>query len=255
MFNFFVAQSEPIQFLLLVAFSATTLLTSFLLIRWIGARDRKAVGAVSVPVGPFFSAITGLFALLLAFNAGSIWSNQHEAERAFRDAASAGLRLEQLLGPTGINAPDGVEALRRFADFTLSEEWAGGNATPSANAFTALEDLRIVLVRVAATVPSPVASYLFHLYDTIAKARADRLWVGATHRNPKAWAVILVLGIFSQFAIGLVHADRPRVAFRTMLLFTLASTAAYWLLITSANPLATVEKLLPTFRQTFLGQG
>lgn len=255
MFNVFVAQSQPIQFLLLITFSALTLLASFLLVRWIGARDKKAGRPASLPVAPYFTAITALFALLLAFNAGSIWSNQHDAERAFRDSAAASLRLEQLLGPTGVNAPDGIDALHRFGEYTLREEWASGNAKPSANVLKALDDLRIVLVRVAATAPSPVASYLFHLYDTIAKARADRLWIGATHRNPEAWVVILILGFLSQIAIGLVHADRPRSAFRTMLLFTLAATAAYWLLITSTNPLATVETLLPKLQQTFLGPG
>ena len=253
MFRIFLAQTQPVQLVMLVCFNTLTLLASYRLVMWLAARDRKIPGS-SIPVGPFFGSITGVFALLLAFNTGSLWSNQHEAERAVRDSASAAIRLEHLLGPDGVNSAEGTAALRRLLDATLHDEWAHGNSKPSPKATEALRDLLNSLVRVATTAPGPVGSELFHLYNTIVKARSDRLWIGMTHRNPGTWIAIILLGIISQIAVGLVHADRPHVARRTMALFTFAITVAYGLLVTSTNPLGTVEHLLPMLEEAFLKQ-
>lgn len=251
MIPWFVLQTPLVKSILLLVHGAFVVLLCYLLMRWAGAVERKSPG--TLPAVPFIVSVTSVFALLLAFNAGRIWSNQHEAEHSFRDSASATVRLSQFLGPRGIDAPDGVDALHRLVAAYVKEETVTGEVKPNAEVMHAIEDLRRVLIQVSATAPSPVSFELFRLFDQITEARAARLWVSHTYRHNGTWVVIFFLGFLSHLTIALVHADRPRAGLRALLIFGFATTAAYWLLLASINPFANIEGVLPAMQTTFLG--
>lgn len=243
MLDLFFTQSRGIQLLMLVAHATVVVLASYGLMRWLGAIERRKPGLL--PVGPFFVSVSTLYALFLAFHASTIWSHQHDAEAAFRDAVTSISRLEKLLDLTGDQAPAARDELGRYIDAVVREEWPTGNSRPSPRAVQALDDLRGTLVQVAGSVPTAVADDLFRVFDELVRARSERIWVGAHNRNRDSWYVVLVLGLLAHVAIGVVHMDRPRAGLLALVLFAVATTASYRLLTDALNPFVNVDNVDP----------
>ena len=229
------------QLLVLAAHAAVVLLIATGCMRWLGSRLRERGDLV--PVAPYFVSITTLYALFLAFHASTIWSRQHAAEDHFRDAVSAISRLASLLGKEGADLEPARLHLSRYAEAVVRDEWASGNARASPRASAELEALRRELVRASERVPTALGNHLWRVFDDVVRARSERLWIGAHSRGTNSWMLVLVLGLLSHIAIGLVHADRPRAGGLALLLFACATTAAYWLLTRTLDPFANLDTL------------
>ena len=241
MINFFIAQSTSVQLFMLTAHALVVLLLAISCMRWLGSRfqGRKDF----VPVAPFFTAVTMLYALFLAFHASTIWSRQHAAEVDFRDEVTAISRLASLFGKEGLGLENARLHLSRYVDSVVREEWVTGNTKPSPKANQTLEELRQELIRASERIPTALGNHLWRVFDDIMSARSEHLWIAAHGRSDQSWVLVLVLGLLSHIAIGLVHADRPLAGMLAMALFACATTAAYWLLTRAINPFANLDTM------------
>ena len=237
--SFFMTQSVPVQFFLLLAHAVLVLAASIGCMRWLGSRLRGPNGML--PVAPYFVSVTTLFALFLAFHASTIWTRQHTAEVAFRDAVTAISRLNSLFGMEGQGLENARTHLSRYVDAVVRDEWAAGNTKPSSRANQELEQLRQELIRASERMPTAFGNHLWHVFDEVVKARSTRLWIGKQDHSEQSWALILILGFMSHIAIGFVHADRPSAGGLAMTLFACATTACYWLLTRAIDPFAKLD--------------
>lgn len=199
-----------------------------------------------MPVGPFFAAISMIFALFLAFHAADIWSHKRDAERAFLQARSAIRSFSQLTGPGQLNVPEAAAAVRRYVVAVKDEEWTKHrNQKASDKAEDALRDLQALTVRIARDTPGPAAAQAFALVDDIAKTRSDRLWIGQNHTEFTTWFAVLLIGLMTHFAVASVHLDRPRAGALALVLLATTTTIAYWSLGVVDDPYRHLDKLDP----------
>ena len=199
-----------------------------------------------MPVGPFFAAISMVFALFLAFHAADIWSHKRSAERAFIQAGSAIKRFGELVGPAQLDVPEAAAAVRRYVVAVKDEEWTKHrNQKTSVNAAAALRDLQAVAVRMSRDAPGPAAAQAFALIDDIARTRSDRLWIGQNHTEFTSWFAVLLIGLMTHLAVASVHLDRPRAGALALGLLAATTTIAYWSLGVVDDPYRHLDKLDP----------
>jgi hypothetical protein len=221
------------------------ILLSLGLMRWLRAWHEPLQQII--PVGPFFVAISTVFSLLLAFHGSSIWSKQERAERAlFQDELNLH-RLRQLSHPDLLNLIDLTLATNQYAQAVVDSEWlTGRNQRGSEAVETALQNLRKTIIRLDRDIPPPVHSYVLHLLDDLVRSREERLWLRSQPQKYKIWTVILFLGLLSHLAIALVHLDKPKAGTFALYLFGVATSLAYWLLLSTEDPYQALSSLNPT---------
>jgi hypothetical protein len=184
-----------------------------------------------VPVAPSFVAVSSVFALFLAFHAGSIWTHRHDAAGAMVEAHSTVARFEDLLGPDQLNEPAARAALRKFATAVVNDEWlAVRNDRRSETAEAAYRELQAIVVRLEIAAPAVLGAQLDRMLNDLAKARSAWLWIGRDHTDFYAWLAVLLLGLMCHLSLASVHIDRPRAGALTLALFGATTTIAYWTL-------------------------
>jgi hypothetical protein len=237
--RFFLAQTDSVQLLILLAHAVVVFLLGVGCMRWLGARLHERQDFV--PVAPYFVAITTLYALFLAFHASALWSRQTASEDHFREAVNSIARLQSFIDQQTLELGDARLHLSRYVDAVIEEEWAAENATPSQDASHALEALRQSLIQASERVPAALGNHLWGLFDDIVRTRDERLWIGAHSRRDGSWILVLILGLMSHLAIGFVHADRPRGGALALALFACATTASYVALMDAIDPFANLD--------------
>jgi hypothetical protein len=204
------------------------------------------------PVAPFFTAVTALFALFVAFAAADAWGRQERAAEALgREARALGVvhATSQYLGSE-------AEALRAgLADYlgsTIAEEWtASRNLVPSAAATAALrrvEDGALAGLRRAADrgAPGTVWLELLRQVQDMRAARDMRLRFGSDFGQPWKWAALLLLAFASQLAIAFVQLDRRRTAGVAQAIFGAAAATALGIVAGFEGPYGGIGAVLPT---------
>ena len=234
-----MAQSVPVQLLILLAHAVLVLAASVGCMRLLGSRLQGRNDLL--PVAPFFVSVTTLFALFLAFHASTIFTRQQAAEAAFNDAVTAISRLNSLFGQEGQGLENARVHLSNYVDAVVSEEWVTGNSQPSPRANQALEQMRQDLIRASGRLPTAFGNHLWGVFDDVVKARSVRLWVGGQGRSDQAWMLVLMLGFLAHIAIGFVHADRPSAGRLALALFACTTSACYWLLTRAIDPFSRLD--------------
>ncbi len=235
---------DLIQFAIFTVHGLVVFGISLGLLKLVNSRSKHI--AQWMPVGPFFAAISMIFALFLAFHAADIWSHKRSAERAFIQAGSAIKRFVELTSPAQMNVPEAAAAVRRYVLAVKEEEWTQHrNQKASSKAEAALRDLQALTVRMARDTPGPAASQAFALVDDIATTRSDRLWIGQNHTEFNSWLAVLLIGLMTHLAVASVHLDRPRAGALALALLTATTTIAYWSLGVVDDPYRHLDKLDP----------
>ena len=214
-----------VQFLVfaLYAFIIGMLAFGFLM----SSRRRQAKPNEWVPVAPFSTSITTLFALFLAFHASTIWANKAKAERAHVAANMALKRLDIALSPQQLNLPEIRHKLHRYVAYVSKDEWRHSrNRVVSERATEAFWEINGMVLAAAKTLPAPDVTQLDTLLNEVAHSRSDKLWIGANHTEPTSWLIVFALGVLANFAIAAVHFDRPKAGFVALALFAAATTVA-----------------------------
>ncbi|WP_135465836.1 bestrophin-like domain [Crenalkalicoccus roseus] len=211
-----------------------------------GALEGKA------PVAPFFTSVTALFALFVAFAAADAWSRDDHAAVALGQesrALSAVRAAGRALGEPG--APLGA-ALADYLSVSLREEWGElRNLRPSAAAGAALHRLEEAALAAARPAFGPdeagaIRHELVRGVHALQAARDARLRFGSDFGQGWKWGGLLLLCFASQLSIALVHLDRPRTALVTQALFGLAATTGLGILAGFEGPYAGIGAVLPT---------
>jgi len=209
-------------------------------------RDHRA-DAGSLPVAPFFVAVTTLWALFVGFLAADIWAANRKAGDAAQSEAGALVRLRSMADPALLDLPGLDAATGRYLLAVTGAEWgANRNERPAAEVERALFDIRRELLAVARTgAPAPVTTELSQAADQLQQARGQRLAIGAHHAMPYEWLVVTLLGWLCHVAIASVHADRPAAARKAMAIFGASLAVCFWGLALHANPYAGAAGLGP----------
>jgi hypothetical protein len=224
------------QLLVFSLLSAAMLGLSFL---WLELLHRRfAQTPKLLPVGPAFVPVTTVFALFLGFLAVDVWTQQRQATDAALKERAAWFRLSDLASADAANLSPTVPVLTRYRDAIAVEEWADSyNRVESRAASEALRELRLAAGAMSRQGVSPtLLSQWLRAVDELEDARLRRLLIGADHTDNQQWTVVLVLAVFVYFMIAASHLDRPPAGRLILVLFSLATTLAFWQLAIHTNP-------------------
>lgn len=198
------------------------------------------------PVSTFQSTITVVFALFLAFHAAGIWANKSHAERTHIKSGTAIKRLDDLLGPRQLNLEGPREALHRYVRHVLKDEWRRDtNHAASPEAEAAFLDLHVRTLAALKDLSPAVSGQLLALLNDAARARSERLWVGANHTEAVSWLAVLFLALLAHLAVASVHIDKPKAGKLGLALFATATTIAFWSLGIVDDPFRFLRNLDP----------
>lgn len=226
--------------LILLAWIAVASLASFhaasLLLRWFHRRYDGV--AASVPVNSFFGAITTIWALVFGFVAADVWAANADAGKAAVEERAALIRLSGMAHPAALDLPELESALRSYVDAVAGTEWgAYSNLRAAPEAEAALQDIRLALLAGAAAGVSPVLlGKMIADFDELQDARTKRLAIGAGNIQLLKWALVVMLSLMSMVAIAFVHRDKLRAGRTALKIFTVAASAAIWLVLLHSGP-------------------
>jgi hypothetical protein len=218
------------------AFVALSLLLSLLALRALHRRWEQ--DARILPVAPFFTAVTTIWALSLGFAAADLWGVRAQAEQASSAERSSISRLHGMSADDALDAPRLREALAAYASAVAQVEWGeAANARPAEEVERALQSMRLAIIELArAGTPAALMAKMAQDFDELQDARNTRLAIGAGSISEYKWYLVLVLTVMSMIAIAAVHADRPPAGRWSLAIFAVAATASLWILALYANP-------------------
>ncbi|KAA5603048.1 DUF4239 domain-containing protein [Blastochloris sulfoviridis] len=197
---------------------------------------------------PFISTVSVLFSLLTGFLASDISDRNRQAWRAVHSESSATETLHTLSLTAGDDMARIRGPLRVYLQSVLTDDWprmADGDRAPDTDAaFEAL--LREVSnPKVAQAAGPAVHAALLNAVIRIRDARADRLALASDRTNDIKWLTVLILGIITQFAIALVHLERPRAHGAGVAVFSLAAIVALGLIALQEHPFNGAIRISP----------
>lgn len=226
--------------LMLLAFVAAGGLASWfmatsLLRYWNGRFDGQAA---RVPVAPFFTAVTTIWALIFGFVAAETWRTNAEASAAALAERSAIQRLAGMADEGALDLAPLRGALALYVDGVVEDEWGTrANAEPSPRVEEALQAIRLSLISATRLGVSPILlSKMIADFDELQDARNERLAIGSGQVASLKWALVVILALLSQTAIAFVHLDRPAAGRTALAIFTVAACASVWLVALHAVP-------------------
>jgi hypothetical protein len=235
------------QLLLLTAFYLMTG-TVIHLLSFYGFAGRW-IGSFKGIVGPFFTSVTVIFALLAAFIANDVWHRNTEASQVVRAEADALLALYHLTPETAPDAAAVYNRIRAYTESVIRQEWPQmhvGEGAPETQA--ALDALfQAILGRSARGTVNPAVERAS--IDTVLKLRtihANRLSLAADRTDELKWATLLILGAIAQLSIAAVHLERPRPQIAALAMFSGAVVIALGLVAVQERPFAPPLEVLPT---------
>ncbi|MFN3659292.1 MAG: DUF4239 domain-containing protein [Pseudolabrys sp.] len=206
-------------------------------------------------VPPYFGALAILFALLTSFLAGDIGDRNRQAARAVQTEAG---ELRNVFTLSVASASDMREIRAAWAGYVkavVADDWPameqGAQGASASAAYDAL--LREVSdPRIATAAGAAVHAALLNAAVRAGTARTDRLALAADRTNDLKWAVVLILGVLTQAAIGLVHLQKrvPHVA--ALVLFSAAAVIALGLIGLQEHPFAGAVRIAPAPLQDLL---
>lgn len=200
------------------------------------------------PHPPTSVAVSGIFALFLAFHGAGIWQQKVTAERAFNGVAASVKKFSEFINPSHIDSAEMRTHFRQYLLTIVHEEWyRNKNKKASEQASELLSDMYKITVDLGkkGELSATNQSYMFKLLDDLGAARSARLWIGTHHIDSNAWTVVLWLGFIAHLGLAAVHFDKPRAGRIILSLFAFATTSSYWLLVIANNPYSDETVLNP----------
>lgn len=199
---------------------------------------RFAGQTTRLPVAPFFTSVTTIWALIFGFVAAETWRTNSDASAAALAERSAIHRLAGMADDGALDLAPLRAALLLYVDGVVVEEWgANANVRPSPRVDEALQAFRLSLIAATRQGVSPILlSKMIADFDELQDARTARLAIGAGQIASLKWALVAVLALLSQAALAFVHMDRPAAGRVALAIFTTAACASVWLVALHAAP-------------------
>lgn len=204
----------------------------------LGMFERRATAMpASIPVAPYFTAITSAWALSLGFAAADIWSVRADAQSYAVAERSAITRLAGMAAGNALDVPAILAGLAQYREGVLEDEWGNSSQHPSSDVEGAIQDIRLAIISLAreGTPPSLVEN-LTRDFDELQDARNLRLANAESSVSEYKWYLLLFLTVLSTIAIASVHADRPAAGRSALAIYIVAATVSLWILAIHANP-------------------
>lgn len=230
--------------LIVLYFGMTLLLVTVAFRRPFANRVQHLSGVVA----PFFGAVALLFALLVGFLASDIGDRNRQALRAVHSEA-AELRNIYTLSVASVSDMRSIRtALKSYAEAVVTDEWpAMAHDHPSQRTDAAFDDLlrEVSNPSIARSASNAVHAALLNATVRLGTVRNDRLSIAADHTNDLKWLMVIILGLLTQVAIGLVHLDRIRAFSAALVLFSVASVVALGIVALQEYPFYGAFRLSP----------
>lgn len=217
-------------FWMVVAASATFGLTAVIL-SWLCHHSPAAqrIQGWKGLVAPFFTVVSLLFGLFLAFLAADVWERKAEAQRAVvaeRDALTAMIELTAAAAPRGGSLH---QAVVDYVEAVVTDEWP--RMEDQQSSADADERLNRLLYVVASEPPrlgvAPVVhEALLQKALRAREARGDRLSLSDDRVERLKWLSVLLLALMTQIALCAVHLDRAAPQRLALAIFTVAGVIA-----------------------------
>jgi hypothetical protein len=204
-----------------------------------GTPTRRYAQTLSGVVAPFFGCTAILFALLTGFLGSDVSDRIRQARRAVQTEATALATVHTVSIAAASDMAPIRAALQAYARATVSDEWPTmGSETRSRSADTALADLlrEVSDPQIASQAGQAVHSALMNAVVQVRNARADRLELAQDRTHQLKWLTVLILGLMTQIALGLVHLERPRAHLAALAVFSLAAVSALGLIAVQESP-------------------
>jgi hypothetical protein len=231
--------------LLILFYGSTAALISWLCF---GSPLRAPIQTLVGVVAPFFGAAGILFALLTGFLASDVGERNRQAWRAVHSESSAAATI-YTLSIASVSDMAGIRAkLRDYLQSVIQDEWPHMNDNGSSSKTeTALSILLAELShpKIASEAGQTVHTALMNSALRLRDARADRLALASDRTNDLKWALVLILGLITQVAIGLVHLERPRAQVAAIVVFSTAAVVALGLIALQEQPFDGAIRISP----------
>ncbi|WP_020174249.1 DUF4239 domain-containing protein [Methyloferula stellata] len=221
MLSFWLNQPIWLMFLIL---AAAFLITGGLIFAWSFAPwTRSAALSFSGVVAPYFTALSVLLALMTGFVASDTWERQRQADRIVQSESDNVLAVYDL----SIAAVSDMSAIRKalkvYVDAVITDEWphmAKVQLSTKTDEALGLLLQEVAKPEIATVAGNPVQAALLNLVLRIRSDRGARIAINEHSVDDTKWLGLLILGLLTQLAIGVVHLDRPRAQLVALLLFS-----------------------------------
>ncbi len=184
---------------------------------------RSTALSLSGVVAPYFAALSVLLALMTGFVASDTWERQRQADRIVQSESDNVLAVYDLSIAAFSDMSAIRKALKAYVDAVVKDEWprmSKGLLSAQADEALALLLEEVAKPEIATVAGNPVQSALLNSVLRIRSDRGARIAVNEHSVDDTKWLGLLILGLLTQLAIGVVHLDRPRAQLAAMLIFT-----------------------------------
>jgi hypothetical protein len=187
---------------------------------WPLARKTQSLNGI---VAPFFGSVAILFALLTGFLASDVGDRNRHAYRTVQ-AEAGELHNIYTLSIAAVSDMRAIRtALKAYVSSVVSQEWpaiADGLTSPNTDVLYDGLLREVSTPSIAKASGNAIQSALLNATIRLGTARNERLALSADHTNDLKWIMVILLGLFTQVAIALVHMERPRAFIASLALFS-----------------------------------
>lgn len=202
------------------------------------AQARRRVEGV---VAPFFGAVGVLFALLTGFLASDIADRNRQAARAVQAEAGELRNVDALSIASALDMRNVRSVLAKYVKALVNDEWQAmtedHEARTAESAYNALLQ-EVSDPRIAQKAGAPVQTALLNAAVRAGSARSERLALASDRTIDAKWILVIVLGVVTQIAIGLVHLNKAGAQIAALSVFSIAVVMALGLIGLQERPFA-----------------
>lgn len=202
-------------------------------------------------VAPYFVSIGLLFSLFAVFLANEIWiraqDQAHERIRSLEYEAGGLQSLQQIAVALGDSGAAIRAAVADYIEISMTEEQKASSGPASSSIDDALQRIADAILGsdLVEGGHAIAQTQLLESYREILRARADRSLLSDYQRDIYKWSGMVLLGVVTQIAIGMVHIENKKAEAAGLFLFTVAFVATIVMLVLSENTVSelTVDSL------------
>lgn len=221
---YWLDQSVWLIFTLLTAVFAVAVGVFCLLSNWRVTRPGMVKLGIGI-VGPYFTAISVLLALLIGFVANDAWVRQSDATKIIQAEKANLLAIHDLSVATVSDMSVIRTRLLTYTEALIEDEWPKmTDGHSSARASEALAQLMQAVAdpRHTAEAGAPAHRFLLDAVMSLRTQRGERLGLSDAQADQSKWLTLMILAGLSIIAIGLIHMEKPLAQVVSLVLFSIA---------------------------------
>ncbi|MDP2410094.1 MAG: DUF4239 domain-containing protein [Pseudolabrys sp.] len=214
-----------------------------------------AVQRLDGVVPPFFTAIAILFALMTGFLANDIGDRNRHAARAVQTETAELRNVFTLSVASASDMREIRDAWSAYVKSVIADDWAAmESGRPSATAGAAFDALlrEVSDPNIGATAGPAVQSALLNAAVRVGTARSERVALASDRTNDLKWMMVLLLGVMTLVAIGVVHLQRRNAQLAALTIFATSTVIALGLIGLQEHPFAGPLSISPAPLQELL---